>query len=143
MSDNMDSINGYLTFKGKNNIFAIPLACSVGIINFKDNNITCASIPQTSSNIKYVVDYYDTLITIVEIPEISEDIPINDSIIVLFEYENQTIGILSSAVDHITIPSDKILDDSNSGQRYFVHNGTTYLLLDISQLYDKLGMPKQ
>ena len=140
MSDNIDSINGYLTFNGKNNIFAVPLACSAGIINCKDNNITCASIPQASSNIKYVVDYYDTLITIVEIPEIGEDIPINDSIIVLFEYENQTIGILSSAVDNITIPSDKILEDSNAGQRYFVHNGTTYLLLDICQIYDKLGL---
>ena len=143
MSADIDSINSYITFKGKNNIFAVPLTCSAGIINCKDDNITFASIPQASSNIKYVVDFYDTLISVVEIPAISEDIPITDSIIVLFEYANQIIGIISSAVDLITIPSDKILEDSNAGQRYFVHNRTTYLLLDIGQLYDKLGVSKQ
>ena len=140
MNSNINYQNEYITFEVKNHIFAVPVNYSLGFIDCRNNNISYTTIPQAPKNIKYIVNWWNEYITIVQMPDICEDIPIKDSIIVLLEHTNQIIGILSNSVDHITIPADNILEDSNTGQKYFVHTGKIYLILDVRQLYSELGV---
>lgn len=132
--------NEYVTFEIKNNIFAVPINHSVGFIDCRNDNISYTTIPQAPKNIKYLLHWWNEYITVVQMPDIHEDIPITESIIVLLQHTNQIIGIMSKSVDHVSIPTDKILEDSNTGQKLFVQAGKIYLILDINQLYEELGI---
>ena len=60
--------------------------------------------------------------------------------IVVLEHSGQNIGILATGTHLVRILANSILEDRITGQKSFVHNGKTYLMLDIGQLYKELGI---
>ena len=80
------------------------------------------------------------LIPIVNLPGVYDDLPIIGNYTVILEHSGQNIGILAAETHLVSILADSILKDRITGQKSFVHNGKTYLMLDIPQLYKELGI---
>lgn len=89
--------------------------------------------------------YYRTrclLIPIINLPGAYDDLSIVGNYIVILEHLGRNIGILKTETHLVRILAKSILEDRITGQKSFVHNGKTYQMLDISQLYKELGIEK-
>ena len=103
-------------------------------------NTISTFMPNAPKHIKCIVDLGDMLISIVNLPGTYEDLPIMGNYIVVLGHLGQNIGILATEVHLIKILVNSILEDKTTGQKSFVHNGKTYLMMDISQLYREWGI---
>ena len=139
MGNHMESGNLYVAFQVKNRIFAVPMNDTLGIVAGGEN-ITYTIVPNAPKYVKCIVESDGYFITIVNLPGTYEDLPIIGNYIVVLEHLGQNIGILASAAHLVRILGNSILEDKITGQKSFVHNGKTYLMLNISQLYRELGI---
>ena len=139
MDNRMESGNLYVAFRVKNNTFAVPMSDTLGIVAGRENT-TYATLPSAPKYVKCIVESDGYFITIVNIPGVYDDLTIMGNYIVVLEHIRQNIGILATEAHLVTILSNNILKDKITGQKSFVHNGKTYLMLDISQLYKDLGI---
>ena len=139
MDNYMESSNLYVAFQLKNNIFAVPMKDTLGIATGGHNTI-CTFLPNAPKHIKCIVDLGDMLISIVKLPGTYEDLPIMGNYIVVLGHLGQNIGIVATETHLVRISETNILKDKITGQKSFVHNGKTYLMLNISQLYRELGI---
>ena len=139
MDNHMESGDLYVAFQVKNSIFAIPTKDTLGIVA-GGHNITCAFVPNALKHVKCIVELDGLLIPIFNLPGTYEDLPIMGSYIVVLEHLGQNIGIVATEAHLVRISETNILKDKITGQKSFEHNGKTYLMLDISQLYKELGI---
>lgn len=135
----MESENLYVAFQVKNRIFAVPMNDTLGIVA-GGNDTTYTFLPNAPKHVKCIVEIDGLLISIVNLPGTYEDLPIMGSYIVVLEHLGQNIGILATEAHLVRILENSILEDKITGQKSFIHNGKTYLKLDISQLYRELGI---
>lgn len=139
MNNSRDSKGTYIALKVNNYMFAVPMD-AVRSILMGGQNVPYAMIPNARDNKKYVLELNNQLITVIQIPGVCEDIPIEESFIVLLEHSGQNIGMLASETYLVSISTDKIMDDKITGQKSFMYNGVIHIVLDIFQLYKGLGI---
>ena len=139
MDNHMESGNLYVAFQVKNSIFAVPMNDTLGIVA-GGHDTTCTFMPNAPKHVKCIVEIDGLLISIVNLPGTYEDLPIMGSYIVVLEHLGQNIGILATEAHLVRVAENSILEDKITGQKSFIHNGKTYLKLDISQLYRELGI---
>ena len=139
MDNHMENGDLCVAFQVKNNIFAIPTNDTLGIVA-GGHNTTCAFVPNALKHVKCIVELDGLLIPIVNLPGAYDDLPIAGNYIVILEHLGKNIGILASETHLVRILANSISEDRISGQKSFVQNGKTYLMLDISQLYRELGI---
>ena len=139
MDNRMESGNLYVAFQVKSSIFAVPMNDTLGIVA-GGHNIACTFMPNAPKHVKCIVEIDSLLIPIVNIPGTYEDLSIMGSYIVVLKHLRQNIGIIATETHLVRILANSILEDKITGQKSFVHNGKTYLMLDISLLYKELGI---
>ena len=135
----MESGDLCVALQVKNNIYAIPIKDTLGIVA-GGNNTKCTVLPNALIHVKCIVDLDDLLIPIVNLPGAYDDLPIMGNYIVVLEHLRQNIEILATRTHLVRILANSISEDKITGQKSFVHNGKTYLMLDIAQLYKELGI---
>ena len=139
MNNGIDNRREYVAFEIKDHTFAVPMKDTLGIAAGGHNTI-CTFLPNAPKHVKCIVDLDGLLISIVNLPGIYEDLPIMGNYIVVLEHLGRNIGILATEAHLIKIFENSILEDNITGQKSFVHNGKTYLMLNMSQLYRELGI---
>ena len=139
MDNRMESGNLYVAFQVKDSIFAVPMNDTLGIVA-GGHDTTYTFLPNVPKHVKCIVEIDGLLIPIVNLPATYEDLPIMGSYIVVLKHLGQSIGILTTEAHLVRILENSILEDKITGQKSFIHNGKTYLKLDISQLYREFGM---
>ncbi|MCH5344372.1 MAG: hypothetical protein J1E64_10045 [Acetatifactor sp.] len=139
MNNSMDDQSTYIALKESNYLFAVPMD-AVRSILMGGQNLPYTMIPNAPDNKKYVLELNKQLITVIQIPGVCRDIPIEGSFIVLLEHSGRNIGILASETHLASVSTDKILYDKISGQKSFMYNGAIHIVLDICQLYKELDL---
>ena len=104
------------------------------------HNTTRAFPPNAQKHVKCIVELDGLIIPIVNIPGTYDDLSIVGNYIVILEHLGRKIRILTTETHLVRILANSILEDRITGQKSFVQNGKTYLMLDISQLYKELGI---
>ena len=137
--DNVSMETLFMTIELKNNVFAVPAKHTLGIVKW-DRSIPYTVLPQERENVKGIMEMDDQFVTIVNIPGTYENGYGFDSSIVVLGYGGQNIGILTKEARLITISEDKILEDKITGTKFFEQEGKMYIILDIGQLYEELGI---
>ena len=117
MDNHLESGDLCVAFQMKNNIFAIPTKDTLGIVELDG-----------------------LIIPIVDLPGAYDDLSIVGNYIVILELLGRRIGILTTETHLVRILANSILEDRITGQKSFVQNGKTYLMLNISQLYKELDI---
>lgn len=128
--NHMESGDLCVALQVKDNIYAIPIKDTLGIVA-GGNNTKCTVLPNALKHVKCIVDLDGLLIPIVNLPGVYDDLPIIGNYIVVLEHSGQNIGILADETHLVRILENSILRDKIAGQKSFVHNGKTYLMLDI------------
>ena len=137
--DNLNSGTLFVTIELQDNIFAIPANCTRWIV--KSNQSTpYAILPKGSEHIKCIIELDGLLVTIVSIPGTDENVSITDSSIVVLEYAGQNIGILTNETRLITVSENEISEDKLTGTNFIMHDGKTYIILELYKLYNDLGI---
>lgn len=139
MDNRMESGNLYVAFQVKDSIFVVPMNDTLGVVA-GGHDTTCTFMPNAQKYVKCIVEIDGLLIPIVNLPGTNEDLPIMGSYIVVLKHLGQNIGILTTEAHLVRILENSILEDKITGQKSFVHNGKTYLMLNILQLYRELGV---
>lgn len=139
MDKHMENGDLCVAFQVKNNIFAIPTNDTLDIVA-GGHDTTCAFVPNALKHVKCIVELDGLLIPIVNLPGAYDDLPIVGNYIVILEHLGQNIGILATETHLVRMLANSISKDRITGQKFFVHNGKTYLMFDISQLYKELGI---
>ena len=137
--DNLNSGTLFVTIELKSNMFAIPANYTLGIVK-STQSTPYAILPNGSENIKCIIALDGLLVTIVSIPGTDENAFTSDSSIIVLEYTGQNIGILTNETHLITVSENEISEDKLTDTNFIMHDGKTYIILDIYKLYKDLGI---
>lgn len=121
--------NLYVAFKTGCSLFAVSASDVMYIMSSSEYNHRIA-IPNMPVHIKSVIEAGGTLITVVDINEITKEADFLKKLIIVLKYDDQNIGVLVDEVQLITVLDGDYFKDSNTGLNFFRHNGNTYSMID-------------
>jgi len=135
MSEYTQTESRYLIFGIKNSKFAVPIDTVKSLIS-TDSDIQLTSPPDKPINVKFLINLSGDFFPVIELPDLIDDSNAEENIIIVFEQNGKTLGLLAHNAQITTVEANSITVDRFTGTKAFMYKDVPHMLIDIPKLYE-------